>query len=110
MNTGERLALLSGLSPRSAFDHFMAIVTGGVNKTVFASQMTVCVEETNIVVNNSDNEKVVSAHGTPDASVMIKGRRVDVVDPEESRITVFIPTDSTWINMTTRREVKNYVA
>ena len=45
MNTGERLTSLSGLSPRSAFDHFMAIVTGGVNKTVFASQMTVWVEQ-----------------------------------------------------------------
>lgn len=91
MNTGERLTSLSGLSPRSAFDHFMAIVTGGVNKTVFASQMTVCVEEAETVCVRQAERSSTASMGATNTGLRQGYKRTDVLlHPAEGR--VFIPT------------------
>lgn len=65
MNTGQKLVELSGLSSGSALAHLLAITQGtgtGVDKVVFASQMTVCLENDQLtVVSSPRKEPVVSA-------------------------------------------------
>lgn len=65
MNTGQKLVELSGLSSGSALAHLLAITQGtgtGVDKVVFASQMTVCLENDQFsVVSSQRKEPVVSA-------------------------------------------------
>ena len=63
MNTGQKLVELSGLSGVSASAHLLAITQGsgtGPAKTVFASQMVVCVDEPTIVVTQRMAEHAVT--------------------------------------------------
>ena len=63
MNTGQKLVELSGLSGVSALDHLLAITQGsgtGPAKTIFASQMVVCVDEPTIVVTQRMAEHAVT--------------------------------------------------
>ena len=64
MNAGQKLVALSGLSSGTALTHLLAITQGsgtGVDRIVFASQMTVCIEDDQLSVIQRPSELSVSA-------------------------------------------------
>lgn len=65
MTTGQKLVELSGLASGSALAHLLAITQGtgtGVDRIIFASQMTVSLENDQLtVVSSQHKDPVVSA-------------------------------------------------
>ena len=61
MTTGQKLVELSGLASGSALAHLLAMQTGSVvGKTIFAAQMTVCVEEPQVTLIQRPSEHNVA--------------------------------------------------
>ena len=122
----ERLKELSGLAGlHSAREHLLAITQGsgtGPAKTVFASQMVVCVDEPTIVVTQRMAEHAVmtlhaatemTQRGKPNRITSVsRPARVDVVTrqaalfvAQKARATTFVRTLPNTINtLTTRRK------
>ena len=64
MTTGQKLVELSGLASGSALAHLLAVTQGtgmGVDRIIFASQMTVCIEDDQVSVIQRPSELSVSA-------------------------------------------------
>lgn len=61
MNTGQKLVELSGLSSGSALAHLLAAIQGsGPAKTIFATQIVVCIDAPTIVVTQRMAEHAVT--------------------------------------------------
>lgn len=79
MTTGQKLVELSGLASGSALAHLLAMQTGTGGKTVFAAQMTVCIE----------SRIAASTPRAPQpASVMAPRAALSVVVPRENLVSV----------------------
>ena len=91
MNVGEYLVSKSPLNSGTALAHLLAMQTGSVvGKTIFAAQMTVCVEEPQVTLIQRPSEREVD--GTPPETtatpsdqpncitVYARAARVDVVE------------------------------
>ena len=71
MNTGQRLATLSGLAGVSALAHFAALQAGGsgVGQTVFADRFTLLVEEPQLVLTRKLVKQAAPVERKPVAGV-----------------------------------------
>ena len=105
----ERMKALSGLlGAHSAREHFLAITQGtgtGVDRVIFASQMTVCVEEPQMTVVRkpavkSSSTQVQVSRGDDRAS---QKHRLDVRTCP-SRLDVFTRPDTIFITQRNRQE------
>ena len=124
MNAGQKLVELSGLSGVSALDHLLAITQGsgtGPAKTVFASQMVVCIDAPTIVVTQRVAEHAITTlHSATETTQQDKPNRiasvsrparVDVVTrqaalfvTQKAHAATFVRTLPNTINTNTRRK------
>ena len=126
MNTGQKLVELSGLAGVSALDHLLAITQGsgtGPAKTLFASQMVVCVDEPTIVVTQRMAEHAVTTllaatettqRGKPNritattrpAHKNVTTRQAELFVVQRTRASVFVRTQPHTISARRKRIVK----
>lgn len=88
MTAGQKLVELSGLSSGSALSHLLAITQGtgtGVDRIVFASQMTVCMSEPSITVDRRPAQTIV-VQPDSEPNVTSGKKRIDV-QTRENKIT-----------------------
>ena len=97
MNTGQKLVELSGLSGVSAIAHLLAITQGsgtGPGKTVFAAQVTICLETPQITLVQrkreyaieSQSAETMTAHGDRPNRIntLTRKSRIDVTTGNEA--------------------------
>lgn len=88
MNTGERLAQLSGLQSGSALAHFAAIVQGsGSGQTIFAHRCDISVAETSLSVLRKA-KKSVSDDARRDGEIDSRRKAVHVFTPAADSVRV----------------------
>lgn len=108
MNTGQKLAVLSGLPSGTAQAHLLALTQGtGTGRTIFAAQMTVCVEEpqttlvqrpAEIEVSAKRAETTTAQQGRPNRlAVLTRPARLDIVTRPASLFVVLKPLTTTFV-------------
>ena len=104
MNAGQKLVALSGLSSGTALTHLLAITQGsgtGPGKTVFASQMTVCIDDPQIALIDRTPPRLSVV--TPAVAQATQGKkRIDVVT-RPAQITVATAPNTLHIVQKTHR-------
>lgn len=109
MNAGQKLVALSGLSYGTALTHLLAITQGsGPGKTVFASQMAVCIEAPQITLIRKPSVKSSAdvRPATQSQSHDAKKKRIDVVT-QPARIDVLMRPESMFVVQ--RRQSERFV-
>ena len=127
MNAGQKLVELSGLSgSHSAIEHFLAITQGtgtGFDKIIFASQMTVCIEDDHLSVIQRPSELSVSVTRvqtettqkdkpnritatTRQARMDVTTRRAELFVVQRTRASVFVRAQPHTISTRRKRIVK----
>lgn len=102
MNTGQKLVELSGLSGVSALTHLLAITQGsGPGETVFASQMTVCLD-TQQITQLSRPARALAVVTAPNHQSSLGYKRLDVMN-RAARIDVTTSIPSLFIVQSPRR-------
>lgn len=89
MNAGEYLLSKSPLNSGTALAHLLAMQTGGV-RTIFASQMTVCVEEPQVTVVQRPKRETRTNYQPQVSS-----------SSEDARQAIFVVTRTARMNVTT---------
>lgn len=103
MNTGQKLVELSGLPSGSALAHLLAITQGtgtGVDRLIFASQLTVCMSEPSITVDRRPAQSLVVQSDSEPAIASGK-KRIDV-QTRTHQLTVCTRPESMTVLRTTK--------
>ena len=108
MNVGEYLVSKSPLNSETALAHLLAMQTGSVvGKTIFAAQMTVCVEEPQVtLIQRPSEHNVATTQAETTTTQQDKSNRItaqtrparaDVAMPHTSIHVVQKPTTSVFV-------------
>ena len=127
MTTGQKLVELSGLASGSALAHLLAVTQGtgtGVDRIIFASQMTVSLEDDQVSVIQYPSELSVSATCAQTEATqtdkpnritaMTRPARVDVVTrqaaiyvAQKAHVSTFVRTLPNTISARRKRVIKS---
>ena len=97
MTTGQKLVELSGLASGSALAHLLAVTQGtgtGVDRIVFASQMTVSLEDDQVSVIQRPSELSVSATR---AQTEATQALYPAVRDEQNSVAVLLPPNEVFV-------------